>query len=114
MLTFGVNVARRVVSRLDGLNFQKPLSNAFADGCENETEQSPFQVLTVADDDHVDVGCAVGLAREGVGVARCSSPHIGVGRRYFRSCRLGSARSGYSWIFVFVFSESVLSWVSAV
>jgi hypothetical protein len=38
-------------------------------GPEHEAEQPSLEVLAVAYDDHVNVGRAVGLTREGVGVA---------------------------------------------
>ena len=57
-----------------------PFQNAPADGPQHQTKPPPFEVLAVAYDDHVNVGRAVGLTREGVGVARRASPHVGVGR----------------------------------
>src|SRR6267142_297925 len=72
-----------VVSRFDGLDgvFKRLFQNPPADGPEYEAEQPPRQVFAVAYDNHINVGRAVGLTGEGVGVARRATPHIGVGRR---------------------------------
>jgi len=47
---------------------------------EHEAEQSSFEILALAYDDEVNVGCAVGVTREVVGVAGSASPHIRVSR----------------------------------
>jgi hypothetical protein len=75
--------SRCAIPGFDGLDgvFKRPFQNAPADGPEHQAEQPSLEVLAVAYDDHVNVGRAVGLTREGVGVARCASPNVGVGRR---------------------------------
>src|SRR3984893_4500835 len=75
-------VLSRVVPGFDGLDgvFECPFQNAPADGPEHEAKPPPLEVLAIAYDDHVNVGRTVGLTREGVGVARRASPHVGVGR----------------------------------
>jgi hypothetical protein len=75
------NVLNRVVPGLDGFDgvFECSFQNAPADGPEHKTEYPPLEVLAVAYDDHVNVGRAIGLTREGVGVARRAAPHVGVG-----------------------------------
>src|SRR6202171_6772006 len=46
-----------------------------------EPEYPPPEILAITHDDDGDVGPAVGTTREGVGVTRRASPHIGVGCR---------------------------------
>ena len=72
-----------VVPGFDGLDrvCKRLFQNPPADGPEYETEQPPRQVLAVAYDNHINVGHAVGLTGEAVDVARCATPHVGVGRR---------------------------------
>jgi hypothetical protein len=76
---------------LDGV-FQTPFRNAPADGPEHEAEPPPLDVLAVAYDDHVNVGRAIGLTREGVGVARRTSPRLGVGPCETNGKRMDSKR----------------------
>jgi hypothetical protein len=59
------------------------------DGPEHEAEQPSLEVLAFAYNDHVNVGRAVGLTCEGIGVARLASPHVGVGRREDDAVRIG-------------------------
>ena len=75
--------SRRAVPGFDGLDgvFKRPFQNALADGPEYKAEQPSLEVLALANDDHVNVGRAVGPTREGVGVTRRASPSVGVGRR---------------------------------
>jgi hypothetical protein len=72
-----------VVPGFDGLDgvYKRLFQNPPADGPEYETEQPPRQVLAVAYDNHINVGHAVRLTGEGIDVARCATPHVGVGRR---------------------------------
>lgn len=67
---------RRAVPGCDGLNgvFKPSFQNAPAHGPDHELEQSSFEVLAFAYRDQVNVGQAVGPAREGVGVAD-APPH---------------------------------------
>src|SRR6516164_1119227 len=69
---------------LDGI-LECFFQNTFADGPHHETEKSAPKVFAVAHDHDVNVGCAVRMTGEGVGVARCASPKIGV------SCRKDDA-----------------------
>ena len=80
-----------VVPGFDGLDgvFKRPFQNPPADGPEYEAEQPPLQVFAIAYDDHINVGRAVGLTREGVGVARRATPHVGVNRREDDAVRIG-------------------------
>jgi len=77
-----VSLSRRNVPGFDGLDgiFKRPSQNVSADGPDHESEQPALEVLAVAYDDQVNVGRAVGLTREGVGVPRRTSPKVGVGR----------------------------------
>src|SRR5271169_4275040 len=67
---------RRGVPGFDGLDgvFKGLFQNAPVDGPEHQAAHPSLEVLAVADDDDVNVGHAVGLTREGVGVARRASP----------------------------------------
>ena len=58
---------------LDGV-YKRLFQNALADGPDDQAEQPSLEVLALADDDHINVGRAVGLTREVVGVARRASP----------------------------------------
>ena len=73
----------RGVPRFDSLDriFEGPLQHTPPDRSEYETEHSSPQVLALPNDDHVNIGRAIWLTREGVGVARRPAPDIGVGRR---------------------------------
>src|SRR5208283_758364 len=64
----------------DGV-YKRLFQNALADGSNNEAEQPSLEVFALAYHDHVNVGQAVGPTLEGVGVARCASPRVGIGRR---------------------------------
>jgi hypothetical protein len=79
-LALGLQCAVPGFDGLDGV-FKRLFQNALADGPEHEAEHPSLEVLALAYDDHVDVGGAVGTAREGVGVAGRASPRVGVGRR---------------------------------
>jgi hypothetical protein len=57
-----------------------PAQGRPADSPEYEAKQPSLEVLALPNDDHVDVGSAVRMAREVVGVAGCASPKIGVRR----------------------------------
>ena len=59
--------SRPVVSGLDGLDGLPQPSHAFAEEREHDPDDPPLDVLAVAHNDDVDVGCPVGPAREGVG-----------------------------------------------
>src|SRR4051794_26836215 len=71
-----------VVAGFNGFDgvFERFFQNSSADGPEDEAEQPPLEVLALTYDNHVNVGRAVGLRLEGVGVARRAAPHIGVDR----------------------------------
>ena len=68
-------VARLVVPGLDRLDavHERLFELALADRAEHELEQPSLRVLALADDDVVDVGRPVGMAREGVRV----EPRVG-------------------------------------
>ena len=75
-----VALLRPGLDRLDAVD-ERLLEHALADRPEHELEQPSLEVLALADDDVVDVGRAVGIARERVGVARGAAPGVRVGRR---------------------------------
>jgi hypothetical protein len=50
----------------------------FANSSEHEAEQSSYKIFSFADDNHVDVSCAVGPRGKGIGVAGRASPYVGV------------------------------------
>jgi len=62
-------------SGFDGFNrvYKRPFQNALADGPEHEAEHTSLEVLAVGYDYCVDIGRAVRLTREGVGVAGTES-----------------------------------------
>jgi len=64
----------------DGV-FKGFFQDALANGPDHQSERPSFEVLALAYDDHVNVGGAVWVAREVVGVAGVTSPGVGVGRR---------------------------------
>ena len=76
-------LSRRAVPCFDSLYgvLERLLQNALAVSPDYDAEQPSLEVLAIAYDDHVDVGQTVGAPREGVGVARCASPRVGIGRR---------------------------------
>ena len=65
--------------RLDTV-FERRFRAALADGPEHELEEPSLEVLGFPYHDVVDVGRPVGVAAEGVGVARVVSSRVGVGR----------------------------------
>src|SRR5947199_1028321 len=71
-------VLSRVVPGFDSLDgvFERPFQDTPADGPEHEAEHPSLEVLAVAHDDHVNVGRAVGLRREGVGVTGRTPPYV--------------------------------------
>src|SRR6267378_4902743 len=81
----------RGVPRFDSLDrvFEGPLQHAPPDRSEYETEHSSLQVLALPNDDHVNIGRAIWLTREGVGVARRPAPDVGVGRRQDDAVEIG-------------------------
>jgi len=81
----------RAVQGFDGLDAvnKRLFQNALADGPERQAEQLSFDVLAVAYDIHINVGGAVEMTREGVGVAGGASPNIGVRRRKDDVSRIG-------------------------
>src|ERR1700759_3426228 len=70
-----------VAPRLDRLDrsvegFFEP---ALADRVEDDAEEPPFQGLAVTDDGVIDLGLAVRLSGEHVGVARLAAPGVRIG-----------------------------------
>src|SRR4029079_6610725 len=74
--------------RLDAVR-EGLLEAAPADAPEHEPQEAPLQVLALADHDVVDVGCAVGLAREVVRMAGIAAPRIRVGGLHHDVVRVG-------------------------
>ena len=68
----GFNSLDRVHKRL----FQ----DTFADSSDYQAEQPSLEVLAIPYGDKVNVGQAVRAPREGLGVAGCASPRVGIGR----------------------------------
>src|SRR6201996_8038173 len=54
---------------------------ALSDGSEHAREYLSLEVFALANDDDIYVGHSVGLPRQGVGVARGTAKHVGVGGR---------------------------------
>src|SRR4030095_6030702 len=69
-----------VVPGLDGFDGLSKclLQVPFADGPEEDAENSSLEVLAVAHYDDVHIGRAVGLPRECIGVAGATSPKVGI------------------------------------
>src|SRR5258705_12530239 len=82
----------RGVPRFDSLDrvFEGPLQHAPPDRSEHETERTSLQVLALPNDNHVNIGRAIWLRREGVGVARRPAPDVGVGRRQDDAVEIGT------------------------
>jgi len=69
--------------------YEGSFQNTLADGSEHQAEQPSLEILALANDVHINVGSAVRMAREVVGVAGCSSPHVGVCCREDDVVRIG-------------------------
>src|SRR5690242_5842525 len=54
--------------------------NSLPNGSDHQAEQPSFEVFAISYGNQVNISQTVGTAREGVGVSRCASPRIGVGR----------------------------------
>src|SRR5271157_2634483 len=76
-------ISRHAVPGFDSLDgvLERLLQNPLADGPEYEAQQPSLEGLTIAYNDHVDVGQTVGATREVVGVAGRACPGVGIGRR---------------------------------
>ena len=71
------------VPDLDSLDAvdERLFQNAFANGPEHQAEQPPLEVLAFAHNDDINIGCAISMTHEGVGVAGRASPYVRVSRR---------------------------------
>src|SRR6516225_3036670 len=69
------------VPGFDGLDaaYKRLFQNAPANRAEHEAEHLSLKVLALAYDVEVNISCAVGMTREGVGVAGRATPQVGVG-----------------------------------
>ena len=70
-----------VLSGFDGFDavLERRFQNGSADGSQHEAEHPSFEILALAHDHDVNVGCVIGLTREGVSVAGSVSPHRNIG-----------------------------------
>src|SRR3954470_210016 len=77
-----VAVVALLLTSFDGLYgvLERLRQLALADRAEDQPEEASLEVLAFADDDIVDVGRTVGVAREGVSVAGVVRPGVGIGR----------------------------------
>src|SRR5262249_55542505 len=82
---------RIAIAGFDGLDgvFKCRLQDILADGPEHEPERPSFEVLALAYYDGVHIGRSVGTGSEGVGVARATAPHVGVGGLHDHAVAIG-------------------------
>jgi hypothetical protein len=81
----------RAVPGFDGLDgvCKCLFQNAPSDRPQHQAEQSSFEILAITHNNNVNVCCAVGVTRKGIGVAGRAAPHIGVSRREDHAVRIG-------------------------